>query len=262
MINTNTGANSSLQTLRSGPEKATWEISTANKFLRLTQGGGKFRLPYKRVEGTNKIFFVSKQAIPEDKKITYPNFVCDIKMSKNETHRVCLTVGGDKITYNGDPISPAISLLDFKIHLNYVISDARKGDCYMTVVIINYYLNKPMSNLQYMQIHLRGIPHEVIFEYSLLSIADSSGYVHVDIRKGMYGLKEAGIISYTRLVRNLQPHGYAPVENNSGLWTHYTLPTTFTLTVDDFGIKLFSADDATHLIDESPSTHLEESTTD
>ena len=61
-----------------------------------------------------------------------------------------------------------------------------------------------------MWIHLRDIPHEVIVEYSFLSIDDLGGYVHVDIRKIMYGLKEAGIISYKRLVRNLQPHGYAP----------------------------------------------------
>ena len=65
----------------------------------------------------------------------------------------------------------------------------------------------------------------------------------------MYGLKEAGIIAYKCLVRNLQPHGYTPVAHTPGLWTHATLPTTFTLAVDDFGIKSFAADDATHLLD-------------
>ena len=57
VIDTNTGAKSSLQTLRSGPEKATWEISTANNFFCLAQGGGKSRLPSKRVKGTNTFFF-------------------------------------------------------------------------------------------------------------------------------------------------------------------------------------------------------------
>ena len=64
----------------------------------------------------------------------------------------------------------------------------------------------------------------------------------------MYGLKEAIIIAYKRLVRNLQPHGYAPVAHTPDLWTHTTLSTTFTLAVEDFGIKLFAADDATHLL--------------
>ena len=34
-----------------------------------------------------------------------------------------------------------------------------------------------------------------------------------------------------------------------GLWTHTTLPSTFTLSVDNFGIKFFAKDDATHLLD-------------
>ena len=82
----------------------------------------------------------------------------------------------------------------------------------------------------------------------------------------MYGLKEAGIIAYKRLVRNLQPHSYAHVSHTPGLWTHTTLPNTFTLTVHDFGIKFFAADDATHLLDtlreiyQSPLTHLAAST--
>ena len=65
----------------------------------------------------------------------------------------------------------------------------------------------------------------------------------------MYGLKEANITAYKSLVINLQHHEYTPVENTPKLWTHSTLPTTFTLAVDDFGIKLFAADGATHLID-------------
>ena len=65
----------------------------------------------------------------------------------------------------------------------------------------------------------------------------------------MYGIKKAGVISYKRLVKNLQPHGYAPVENSLVLCTHYTLPTTFNLSVDDFGIKFFANNDATHLLD-------------
>ena len=106
-----------------------------------------------------------------------------------------------------------------------------------------------MSNFQYMGIHFKEIPHEVIAEYSLLSIADSSGYIHVDTIKWMYVIKEAGIISYKRLVSNLQPQVYAPAEITPGLWTHSTLPTTFTLAVDDFGINLFFSDNTTHLLD-------------
>ena len=74
-----------------------------------------------------------------------------------------------------------------------------------------------------MRIHLNDIPKEVIVEYSLLPLANSSGYVYFEIRKGMYGLKEAGIIAYNHLVHNLQPHGYAPVAHPPVLWTHTTI---------------------------------------
>ena len=62
-----------------------------------------------------------------------------------------------------------------------------------------------------MQIHLKDIPNELFVEYSLLLIADSSGYVYLDIRKGVYELKESGIIAYKCFFRNLQPRGYTPV---------------------------------------------------
>ena len=74
-----------------------------------------------------------------------------------------------------------------------------------------------MVNYQYMRIHLKDIPNEVICEYSLLPISDSSSYVYVEIRKGKYGIKEYVIIAYKRLVCNLQPHGYAPVAHTNSI---------------------------------------------
>ena len=62
-------------------------------------------------------------------------------------------------TYDGDSISPEISLPDLKIHLNSIISNVHREARYMTADITNYYLNNPMSNFQYMRIHLRDIPH-------------------------------------------------------------------------------------------------------
>ena len=93
-----------------------------------------------------------------------------------------MTVSGNQPTYDGNPSSVAISLLDLKIHLNSVISNCRKEASYMTADIINHYLNNLMSNFQYMRIHIRDILNEVIVEYSLRSIIDSSGYVYAKIR--------------------------------------------------------------------------------
>ena len=77
---------------------------------------------------------------------------------------------------------------------------------------------------------------------------DKFGYVYLEFRCGMYGLKEAGIISFKQLVRKLAPAGYHPCKQTAGLWTHATKRTTFTLCVDDFGVKYFSKANADHLI--------------
>ena len=49
-----------------------------------------------------------------------------------------------------------------------------------------------------------------------MDIADT-GYVYIEIRKGMYGLKEVGILAFNYLVENLDPHGYYPVRYTPGL---------------------------------------------
>ena len=67
-------------------------------------------------------------------------------------------------------------------------------------------------------------------------------------KKGMYGLKQAAVLAYNNLVNNLREHGYAPIPQTVGLWKHKTLPTTFCLCVDDFGIKYFKKEHADHLL--------------
>ena len=50
----------------------------------------------------------------------------------------------------------------------------------------------------------------------------------------MYGLKQAAILAYQRLVHLLKPYGYYPEKHSVGLWSHTTKPTKFCLRVDDF----------------------------
>ena len=104
-----------------------------------------------------------------------------------------------------------------------------------------------MSTYRYMQIPLKYTTLEIMAEYDINSLVSNS-YIHIKIHKGMYGLKEAGIIAYTRLVAKLAPHGYHPCTHIPGLWTHHTRSIKFTLAVDDFGIKYFKKEDAEHLL--------------
>jgi hypothetical protein len=74
-----------------------------------------------------------------------------------------------------------------------------------------------------------------------------NGFVYVEIRKGMYGLPQAGKLANDELVPHLAQHGYHQSKHIPGLFTHETRPTVFCLVVDDFGIKYLTDDDAQHL---------------
>ena len=67
------------------------------------------------------------------------------------------------------------------------------------------------------------------------------------IRGGMYGLSQAGRLTYDKLVSHLVPYRYHPVHFTPSLQTHDKLKTTFTLIVDNFGIKYLAIKDIEHL---------------
>jgi hypothetical protein len=53
----------------------------------------------------------------------------------------------------------------------------------------------------------------------------------------MYGLQQAGNLANELLQRNLAKGGYRPAPHTHGLWTHDTRIISFSLVVDDFGVK-------------------------
>ena len=57
-------------------------------------------------------------------------------------------------------------------------------------------------------------------EYDLVIENDENFYMM--ICKGMYGLKEASILTFTNLVKNMAPHGYSPMKYTPVLWRHNT----------------------------------------
>ena len=84
-------------------------------------------------------------------------------------------------------------------------------------------------------------------EYDLHALV-RNGYVLCEIRRGMYGLPQAGILAYEQLVKILAPFGYAPTRHTPGLWQHKTRPISFSLCVDDFGINMSAREHAGHLL--------------
>ena len=64
----------------------------------------------------------------------------------------------------------------------------------------------------------------------------------------MYSIPQYEIISHDRLKNCLEKHGYQPVKFTPVLWTHKSRTISFTLIVDDFGIKYVGKQYAEHLI--------------
>ena len=132
-----------------------------------------------------------------------------------------------------------------KLHLNSVISDVNASYLLADINFLN--LNIPINRFEYMRIPVKHILDDIMSQYALQSLVINS-YVLVEIRKGMYGLPQTGLISQKRLNAHLLKFGYTKYEHTSGLYAHTTRATTFTLVVDNFGIKYCSTDDAIHLL--------------
>jgi hypothetical protein len=104
---------------------------------RLAQGVGG------RIEGSNTIFFGSRQAIPKGKIVDYGRFVVDIRPNKPGVHRVHLTVGGNFIQYPGVISTCSADLTTSKCIWNSTISTT--GAKYMCLDVEIFYLGTPVE---------------------------------------------------------------------------------------------------------------------
>ena len=199
-------------------------------------------------KGTNTVRFLTHEeikAIPKDRTVTYARIVVDYRAQKDDPNRVRITVGGNLIDYPGELTTRAADLTTTKIMWNSVIStkDAR----YCTADIKSFYLETPLDRPEYMKMAIDLIPPEFQEAYNLQEKV-KNGYVYMEINKGMYGLPQAGILANKLLKKRLARQGYFEVPHTPGLWRHVTRPVSFTLVVDDFGIKYQGKEHAEHLI--------------
>jgi hypothetical protein len=212
------GKQGSLKKLLAGPSAPTWLRGLANEWGRLLLKGLGINRPIsERIQGTGAIFFITKAQVPQGRKVTYANFVCNIRPHKTEIHRVRMTASGNQLDYPGDPISPTVSML----HVNSVISDAHKGARHLGLDIANCCLGTPMAYYQCMRVLPWCIPQEVWHDpnYYDIHIADD-GCIYLEIQRGMCGLKEAGIIAFNQLSLWLRTYAFHPRPLASHNQTH------------------------------------------
>jgi hypothetical protein len=230
------------QLMKNTKYKETWGRAFGNEIGRLAQG-----IP-DRVKGTNTFFFIKQNQIPNDrtKDVTYARICCNVRPEKiNEPNRCRITVGGDRINYPYEVATPTADLLTVKLLINSIISTV--GAKFCSIDIKNFYLCTPLKRFEYVRMHLADFPSDVIAQYNLTDIANKDGMVFVEIRKGMYGLPQAGLLAQELLEQRLNKHGYFQSTRTPGLWTHKWRPVQFTLVVDDFGIKYVGDDNLQHL---------------
>ena len=237
--------------LRRHPKyKDIWATSYANELGRLCQGVGTSPTDSskKRVEGTDTFHVVNFDDIPSDrrKEITYTKVVCEYRPQKSEPNRTRITIGGNRICYPGDCGTRTASLELFKLQVNSVLS--RPGAAFACFDLKNFYLGTPLHRPEYARIKLADIPAEFADEYNLAAVVDHNDWVYFEIRKGVYGLPQAGKLANDLLTERLARHGYYQCATTPGLWRHKWRPIMFVLIVDDFGIEYVGKRHADHLL--------------
>ena len=228
------------QLIQHPKHKHVWNKSMSNEIGRLTQGND-------RVSGTNTMFFILYDNIPQHRRkdVTYAKIVVDYKPHKKEKERTRLTVGGNLINYPDNVSTKTAEITTAKILINSTISTPNAKFCVFDIG--NFYLGTPMQRYEYMFLQLRDIPPDIVSKYNLHELA-INGKVYVEIRKGMYGLPQAGILASKLLQKNLAQFGYFQCKHTPGLWKHHTRPVTFVLVVDDFGVKYVGKQHVLHLL--------------
>ena len=155
-------------------------------------------------------------------------------------------MGGNQIVCPFDVSTPTVEMLTVKTNLNSVI--LTQGAQYCTIDLKDFYLNMPMERPEYMWMKLKDLPQEFVDMYNLTKIAENNGNVYIRVQKGMYGLLQASILAQQQLEQQLNKHGYHKSSLTPGLWKHKTQPISFTLCVNNFGVKYVGRKHAEHLL--------------
>ena len=117
----------------------------------------------------------------------------------------------------------------------------------MTLYIKDFYYGTAMARYKYMKLALACISDKIIDQYNLRAFS-SDGWVYLDIRKGMPGLKQADRIVNDRLKAHLAHFVFTPVTRTPAIWKHTTNPIIFYPVVDNIGVKYISKENADYSI--------------
>ena len=160
------------------------------------------------MEGTNTFHPIRYENIPLDrrKEIAFSKVVCTFLPDKADPNRTCITIAGQNIKYPGDVGTKTASLGLVKLLLNSVLS--HQGAKFVTLDIRNYYLQTPLDRPEYVRIKLSDIPQDFVDEYNLQDFFNANGWVYFEIKNGVYGLPQSGVLAQALLEKRLKIHDY------------------------------------------------------
>ena len=228
-----------------GPNQAHWHVADEVEIDRLI------------ISSTLNAMHLHDQPEDRRKDTTYYNPQTKEKMDieDNKTYRVRGTAGGNKINYPGEVSAATAEMETVKILIQSVVSDQKRElqekqqitTDWITLDIKDYYLGAPLERPEYIRIPRRFIPDKSMDKHNLHQYLDHKDSILFRIDKCMYGLPQAGFLSQKRLIAHLSQHGYHQQEHVPCLFSHAN-GITFTLVVDDFGVKIPNKAAAEHLI--------------
>jgi hypothetical protein len=117
----------------------------------------------------------------------------------------------------------------------------------MCIDIKKFYITVALDYYKYMKIPDALFPEWIKKQYNLDTHA-KDGFVFLEMQRAVWGLPQAGILANKLLRKRLILHGHYDCVNTPSLWRHATRPITFSLVVNNFGIKHGGKEHADHLI--------------
>jgi hypothetical protein len=220
-----------------------WMTALGKDLGRMSQGDNKTGQ-----KGTNAMFVMLPSNvfnIPKNRVVTYLRVVIDHRPQKADPNQIRITAGGNLIHYPGKLTTWTADITTAKLLWIRLISMPRAK--YMTLNIKNFYLSAPYNRFKYMRIPFALFPSWILEQYALKDKV-LNGHIYLEMQHAVWGLPQAGILANKLLKKPLAPYGYFECKQTPGLWKHAIRPISFTLAVNNFGVKYMRQEDINHLI--------------
>lgn len=143
-----------------------------------------------------------------------------------------------------DLSTPTADLMAVKLLLNSVISTP--GARFVTLDIKFFNLNSPMEEPGFQHMKIEYLPQDFIGHYNLKDTVDAKGNLYTRVKKGMYGLPQAGKMANKQ--RKHSKNGYTQSPIAPGFWKQKWRHISFTLIADNFGVKYVGEQHVNHLL--------------